>query len=172
MPNVNSEWCTLGAGTFTNTIIFRSTSSSHYLALLRVPSVFPGKYDSGAALPAIYLSLHTVVCHNKPACSDVTSRNLITGELYHPSPDHTITLPGQGWLYRKFTRRDMVPTLGDAAADFAIFCERRCFMTHKFILAESSPYFQRMFRFRGLVRFMTTQAFQHFLITPLGSRRQ
>lgn len=46
----------------------------------------------------------------------------------------------------------MGPTLGDAKADFAIFCEQRCFMAHKSVLEKSSSYFQGMFRFEGLVR--------------------
>jgi hypothetical protein len=43
--------------------------------------------------------------------------------------------------------------LGDETADFTIICEGTQYMAHKSILTTSSPYFARMFRFSGSVRF-------------------
>lgn len=59
------------------------------------------------------------------------------------------------------------PTLSDATADFAIQCDGRCFMAHKQILAKASPYFERMFRFNGLVGHASPYIFLCLLLTIL-----
>lgn len=44
--------------------------------------------------------------------------------------------------------------LGDETADFTIVCEGTRYVAHKTVLSASSPYFARMFRFSGSVRFL------------------